>query len=108
MFVGKNKLHVFDWELARQEPLAFDLFHFVLQSNCLIHRAEAAAVKQEVDHILQHSFWQAHRPCDPLQYWRYYLLRHLSYYLPRYLKQQVLHQQVDWQIELWRDLLLQL
>ena len=108
MFVGKNKLHVFDWELARQEPLAFDLFHFVLQSNCLIHRAEAAAVKQEVDHILQHSFWQAHRPCDPLQYWRYYLLRHLSYYLPRYLKQQDLHQQVHWQIKLWRDLLLQL
>ncbi len=108
MFVGKNSLSVFDWELARQEPLAFDLFHFVLQSNCLIHRAEAAVVKEEVDRVLTHSFWQAHLPCDPEQYWRYYLLRHLSYYLPRYLKQQDLHQQVHWQLELWRDLLLQL
>ncbi len=105
MYTTDSRLHVFDWELARYEPLGYDLFHFVLQSGCLIHRSSASQILDRVEEVCSHPIWQAFPSCDPHQYWRYYLLRHIAYYLPRYLQQAELHEQVRWQLNLWHDLL---
>lgn len=106
MFTSRHRLHVFDWELARYEPIGFDLFHFVLQSGCLIHRQTAQQIMVEVEKVCKHAIWEDYPACSPREYWRYYLLRHISYYLPLYLQQSQLHEQVHWQVALWHDLLL--
>lgn len=105
MFTTRSHLHVFDWELARHEPLGYDLFHFVLQSGCLIHRSSVSQILSKVEEVCSHRIWQTVPSCDPQQYWRYYLLRHIAYYVPRYLQQSELHEQVHWQLDLWHDLL---
>lgn len=105
MFVSKNQLGVFDWELANKEQrLLFDAFHFIFQSNILILRQSFCQIKIKI-HKLKDSLFVADLEerfqIDFQECYRWYLVYNCSYYLQLYLDQKDLHMQVDWLMDSW-------
>ncbi len=105
MYHGKEQLHVYDWEMAREEmPLLFDAFHFVFQSSILIKRQSWEEIAQELNKLKaspQVQEWQKQEAFDFERHLQFYLLYTVSYYLSRYLFQKPLHEQAAWLLNIW-------
>ncbi|RII27939.1 MAG: hypothetical protein CXR31_06880 [Geobacter sp.] len=105
MFVGLEKLHIYDWELAREDvPILFDYFHFVYQSNILSGNNNIDTITQT---LLETS--KCHEMADLVASLNInydlvhalYLCHTVSYYLSLYTKQIPLHQQAHWLLATW-------
>lgn len=113
MYVGKTKLHVYDWELSRNDlPLLFDAFHFIFQSNILIKRTPFQDFKSVLTGLKATSTLQLLGQTPAIKanlkekfddYYDYYLLFNVGYYLNLYVRQAQLHLQAHWLIDTWHD-----
>lgn len=109
MYVGKNRMHIYDWEMSQLDfPLLFDVFHYFFQKGILIDRQNFSTLETIIRTQLNdenakkilNSFsveWEAH--------FRLYLLYIVCYYLPKYIAQPKLHDQVHWLTKTWIDAL---
>jgi len=107
LYLGKDKIHVFDWELCHREaPALFDLFHFVFQSEILINKGGLSNIKTRLDQLFNspslRQFVNKHNIDIQLHY-KLYLLYNVSYYLNVYNQQTELHPQANWLINVWKE-----
>jgi thymidylate kinase len=104
-FVAKNKLHLYDFELAQDYlPFGFDAFHFVMQQGILVDRLPWKLLKPKLKeayvHLIEHWDWKIGMWEECL---KAYLLINLSYYLNLYKQQQNWHIQIQWLLNTWND-----
>ncbi|GJM61277.1 hypothetical protein PEDI_18290 [Persicobacter diffluens] len=109
MYRNQSQLYCYDWELSMAEaPLLFDLFHFVMQTEVLVHHADYGKISQMLHALSQNS--AVRRMCQIYEidfqlHFRCYLLYQISYYLNLYLEQGELHQQAHWLLKVWEEAL---
>lgn len=112
MYETKEKIHVYDWEMSTSDmPLLFDVFHYVFQSNILIHRQPFDTIKKELHQLYKNPILQKILKKYSIhwsQHYAFYLLYIVSYYLPLYIRQQELHTQAHWLIDCWTEALVDL
>ena len=105
MYLSERKLHVYDWELAKERiPLLYDLFHFIYQSGILLIKQDFGAIHREIQRALRLPGMQNYlkrRNIDPDLYHQIYLLHLITYYLNIYTRQPKLHMQVQWLLKIW-------
>lgn len=109
MFVSKEKLHVYDWELSEKEqPALWDGFHFIIQSSILVHRDRTSTILSKLDAFMEsfeiNELVKKHQ-IDSALHLDLYLLQNISYYLDVYSKQPEWHMQVQWLLRTWNELL---
>ncbi len=108
MYLSDKKLHVYDWELAGRQPLLFDAFHFVFQSGVLLRREPFPQIKKRLKAMEGNSVVKAmllEQKMGFQELYHLYVLQNTSYYLLRYLRQQPLHVQAHWLLEVWNEAL---
>jgi len=107
MYRANHVLHLFDWELSQLEmPLFYDLFHFIFQSEVMIKYADYTVINDEVikfmkmesTEILLREF-----NIDFNKSYIFYLVYNITYYLGKYIKQEYLHEQVFWLMDVWEE-----
>ncbi|NMD01162.1 MAG: hypothetical protein GYA62_15770, partial [Bacteroidales bacterium] len=109
MYLSKNKLFIYDWELSKQNyPLFYDLFHFVFQSEVLIHKADFNIIKKKImalknDRILSEMIDKY--GVDINLNFKIYLLDIISFYVNIYINQDLPHIQVYWLLNVWQNAL---
>lgn len=105
MFQSSDHLHVYDWELAQPEQVfLYDAFHFIFQSGALLLRQSFQQIHSNIFVLQRHPvvidlierYALEFRTC-----YHWYLIHNCSYYLNIYMKQEPLHQQAHWLIDLW-------
>jgi hypothetical protein len=104
IYLGREKLHVFDWELADRLPLLYDAFHFVFQTGVLVKKLPYTAIQAAIFSIKNNPSIRAILEQQPTSFellYQLYLLRNISYYLLKYLRQEALHAQAHWQLAAW-------
>jgi thymidylate kinase len=106
-FVSRDKLHLYDFELAQDYlPFGFDAFHFVMQQGILVDRLPwkllKPKLKEAYNHLIEHWDWKIGMWEECL---KAYLLINLSYYLHLYSQQQNWHIQIQWLLNTWNDAL---
>ena len=105
MFVGEKKLHIYDWELAREEiPLLFDFFHYIYQYNILVCDNNIETIVRVLDEALKTTelidlIDEFNIKIDLVH--ALYLCHIATYYLSLYTKQEILHQQAHWLVTTW-------
>ncbi len=109
MFINKEKLAIYDWELSRSDlPLFYDAIHFIFQSSILIERASFKEIQQKLvalknNDICKNTLTQKEQSFETS--YQFYLLFTISYYLPLYAQQEHLHEQAIWLCEIWLEAL---
>lgn len=107
MYVTKNRLHVYDWELSRTDlPLLFDAFHFIFQSSILIKRSSFEEIQAQVNELKNSTLVKKlsqDLSFDFDTHYRFYILSVASYYLKLYIKQSPLHMQAHWLVDTWLE-----
>jgi len=105
MYETADKIHVYDWEMStNDQPIFFDLFHYVFQTNILILQNSFKEIQSDLEELKDHPIvknmmeqfsinWTLH--------YNYYLLYIVSYYVPLYIQQKDLHAQAHWLIDCW-------
>ncbi|MBK8565423.1 MAG: phosphotransferase [Saprospiraceae bacterium] len=104
MYLSHEKLHVFDWELSERLPMLYDAFHFVFQTGVLVKKLPATAIHEAVFSMKNHPKFTPLLEQQPTSFdflYQLYLLRNISYYLLKYLRQDALHMQAHWQLAAW-------
>jgi hypothetical protein len=109
MYCDDHRLYVYDWELSSNGiPMLFDLYHFILQSQVLIHHREYAAIRKSMNETLaQHNVQRLVNKYDidiELHY-KLYLLFTVSFYLRLYISENELLTQAHWMVDTWMDAL---
>ena len=109
MYMDSNRLYVYDWELAKNGiPMLFDLFHFVFQSQVLLHRKDFTDVKENIKQVLNTASAQSiiHKyDINTNLHYKLYLLFNISYYMRIYMSERELLTQSHWMIDAWLDAL---
>lgn len=109
MYVGKTKLHIYDWEMSQADfPLLFDLFHYFFQKGILIQKKNYFTIWEDIQSALTTKEAQdllAKFDIDLEKHFQLYLLYIVCYYLPKYIAQPKLHEQVHWLIATWLEAL---
>lgn len=107
MYLANNKIHVYDWELAKNEiPLFFDFIHYIFQENILIKHKNYKEIKLEISKYLKEDYFKGllkKYSVDFNEYYTYYLFINCSYYALKYLKQKDLHVQAIWLVDVWNE-----
>ncbi|MEL6848595.1 MAG: hypothetical protein AAFP92_08755 [Bacteroidota bacterium] len=105
MYRSHQGLHVYDWELAREDlPLFYDFFHFHYQGGVLLKKYPTDRIHREIQRALQRPDMKQliqHYGADIQFYHRLYLLYVISYYLRIYLDEPKVHMQVHWLLATW-------
>lgn len=105
MFLGEEKLHVYDWELSREGiPILFDYFHFIYQSNILSGDNSIDTITHLLDETSQYPEMVALLKEFKINFkvvHALYLCHTIAYYLNLYTKQEPLHQQAHWLVTTW-------
>ena len=105
MYADNTKLYIYDWELAEKNiPLLFDAFHFIFQTNVLIKRQNYIFVKSEIEELKQRDIVKkiVNKYGINLNWSHlFYVVYTASYYLNLYAKQENLHIQAHWLIDVW-------
>ena len=109
MYLSQDKVHVYDWELARQQmPLLYDWYHFIYQSGVLLIRQNYQEIQREIKKSFRlpgaKRFLDS-QYADPDFYHRLYLLHVVSYYLKIYMEEPQVHMQVHWLLDVWEKAL---
>ena len=107
MYVGKNQLHVYDWEMCQSDfPLLFDFFHYFFQKGILINKDQYSEIWNKLQVQLKSKEAQRileNYSLDHSRHFQFYLLYIVCYYLPKYIAQPKLHDQVHWLISTWLE-----
>lgn len=107
MYVTKQKLHLFDWELSEnQMPMMFDLIHFVFQSNIMIKQKSYNEIIVSLKVLLKKGNTQTIIKKFNIDFnlnYTFYLVYTISYYLNKYVDQKYLHEQVFWLLDVWEE-----
>lgn len=106
MYLSNEKLHVYDWELSGRLPLLYDAFHFIFQSGVLIERAPYATLRERVLALKNEPLvieMLGDEMANFENFYQFYLLQNVSYYLVRYIQQQPLHEQAHWLVDTWLE-----
>ncbi len=109
MYLGKGKLYVYDWEFSERLPLLFDAFHFIVQSGVLIKRLPFSKIEEEIKALEKDKIIEGVLENQPVHFktlYQLYLLKNISYYMLKYIRQHDLHEQAHWLLEAWVGLLL--
>lgn len=107
MYVTKNRLHIYDWELSKTDlPLLYDAFHFIFQSSILIKRSTFEEIQTQINelknsNLVKNLNQDANFDFDT--HYRFYILSVASYYLKLYIKQSPLHMQAHWLVDTWLE-----
>jgi hypothetical protein len=105
MYLSKEKLHLFDWELSENEmPLMYDLFHYVFQVNIMIRHRSYQEIQDALQNVLKMKNIQLMLKKYDIDFnknYTFYLLYTISYYLNKYANQNKLHDQVFWMLKVW-------
>jgi len=105
MYVGESKLHIYDWEMSQSDfPLLFDTFHYFFQKGILIQKKNYAGIWDEIQTALQSIEAQnllAAFDVNIEKHFQLYLIYIVCYYLPKYISQPKLHDQVHWLVSTW-------
>ena len=109
MYVTKTKIHVYDWEMGRDDaPLLFDFFHYIFQTEVLVTHHNYNEIKKEINKLLENKILKeilSDYKIDFNTYYYLYIMYNVSYYVSRYIKQEDLHIQAHWLIDVWNDAL---
>ena len=108
MYPAADQLHLYDWELSERLPLLYDAFHFIFQSGILIERLSFAQIRERVMALKKEPAVQQMLAGQEVSFewlYRFYLLRNVSYYLVKYIRQSPLHAQAHWLIDTWLEAL---
>jgi thymidylate kinase len=109
MYVDDGKLALYDWEMSQENmPLFFDVFHFVFQAKVLIEHENFDHIQDEISRIKQSPLFarmQSKYQVNVELHFKLYLLYTISYYLNVFQKQQNLHQQASWLLDVWNQAL---
>lgn len=103
-YTTKDKVYLYDWELAEELPLLYDAFHYIFQTGILVKQLPFSYLQKEVNRFREHASTQlllGKFKVDFDQSYRFYLLRNTSYYLIRYMQQAHLHKQAHWLVDTW-------
>ncbi len=105
MYFTVSRLYLYDWELSVPDmPVLFDLFHFNFQNGILVERLKYEEIKKGVERCMNEEavqlFLKAHK-INWQKYYRFYVVYIICYYLPKYMGQIRLHQQVHWLLDVW-------
>jgi thymidylate kinase len=107
IYQKKDKLAVYDWELARfDRPKAFDYFHFIIQNGILVNRESWEKIYADIKNIENNSFASMLFSYDLEalnNYLKYYLLINCMQYLILYSEQKNWHMQIDWLFQVWNE-----
>ena len=105
MYLSKEKLHLFDWELSENEmPLMYDLFHYVFQANIMIRHRSYQEIHDALQNVLKMKNIQLMLKKYDIDFnknYTFYLVYTISYYLNKYANQNKLHDQVFWMLKVW-------
>lgn len=109
MYCDDSRLYVYDWELSSNGiPMLFDLYHFILQSQVLIHHQQYPAIRSIVNQTIRNNNVQrlvSKYDIDTELHYRLYLLFTVSYYLRLYMNETELLTQSHWMVDTWMDAL---
>ena len=107
MLIKKNKLHLYDWELATKcLPKGHDAFHFMIQNGILIERKPWIKIKSEIENsCISLQFESKNDYKEHILYLKLYLLINITYNLTLFSKQQKWHKQIDWLLKTWNEAL---
>lgn len=97
-------LGVFDWEMSGSRCCLFDFFHYIYTANIFIHKKGRAGINRQKliwRKIVLEKFSLTEEGF--LDYEYAYLFTIITYYLPIYAKQSILHKQVYWQLTVWEE-----
>lgn len=105
MYLSKDKVHVYDWELAKEQmPLLFDFFHYVYQSGILLIRQSPRRIQTEIRRSFllpgMYDLVKKYRLDINLCH-KLYFLYITTYYLKIYLSEPHVHTQVHWLLNTW-------
>lgn len=106
MFVTKDKLAIYDWELAANEmPKGFDFFHYTIQKGILVDRLPWKTIYQLLQQqIATHpNLFEQPSEGEFQRYLKWYLLVCTMHYLTVYAAQPKWHMQVDWLLQTWNE-----
>lgn len=109
MYLSAGQVHLYHWEhFHLKAPIFFDLFHFIYQSEVLIHGQRYPGVKAKIQKILQTPFVQriiSRHQLDPwtqeLMYVTYVSLLHIK----KYITDRRVAPQAHWLMETWYEAL---
>ena len=109
MYCDDHRLYVYDWELSSNGiPMLFDFFHFIFQSQVMIHHQPYQNIRQMInENVMKHNVQRLvnkYRIDSDLHY-RLYLLFTISYYMRIYLQENELLEQSHWMVDAWMDAL---
>jgi len=109
IFVGADKLYIYDWELAKNGvPVFFDLFHFIYQSNILVGDNNIDTIEKTIGNALnipEIKTLISELNLNTNLMHALYLCHTIAYYLCLYTKQENLHQQTHWLLKTWDEAL---
>jgi thymidylate kinase len=106
-FVGENKIHLYDFEMAHaQLPFAFDAFHFVLQQGILVDRLAWKNILPKLKKAFDLMAPTVGLETDTFnKYLKAYLYINTAYHLDLYSQQNNWHEQIHWLFNTWNDAL---
>lgn len=109
MYCDTHRLYVYDWELSSNGiPMLFDMFHFIMQSQALIHHQSYPTIRALINHTVRQSNVQRlinKYDIDPELHYKLYLMFTVSYYLRLYMSETELLTQSHWMVDTWMDAL---
>jgi hypothetical protein len=109
MYCDDHRLYVYDWELSSNGiPMLFDFYHFIMQSQVLIHHLDYPAIRKIMnDTLVQHNVQRLvnRYDIDTELHYKLYLLFTVSHYLRLYIGENELLTQSHWMVDTWMDAL---
>ena len=101
MYLSGNRLFLYDWELSSWDrPLYYDFFHFIYQTEILVHRTAPAAIWARIQKEAALSLGP-----DWEKMHRLYLLITLTQTLKGYAAQKEVLRQAHWMLNTWATIL---
>lgn len=108
MFVEKDRLGIYDWELSIQNmPVLFDVFHFIFQKSILLEHKNLEAILDELEELFQRNYMQGlieKYNVDTSLHLKLYLIEIAAYYTAIYQRNKNNSPQEIWQMNCWSEL----
>ncbi|MBK8724300.1 MAG: hypothetical protein IPL95_19240 [Saprospiraceae bacterium] len=107
-FISNQKSMIYDWELAKNEPIGFDAFHFIFQQGILVERLPWKSIKTKLSNKnisnIFHSF-SIESENKVKEYLQLYLIINTINNLEIFVNQQDWHVQINWLLNTWNEAL---
>lgn len=108
MFLGKDRLRVYDWEVAGTRPVFYDFFHFIFQTGVLIEHISYPQIREKIADVFRKPLAKMvvkELGLNTHQLLKLYLLDVVSSFILQFQEQQILHDQAEWLLKVWAEAL---